>query len=171
MAAIPLPAPPLRDASLALRPFHHGDAGAIVAACQDPEIPRWTAVPSPYGDQDARDYLSRAELDRRRGHELGLAVVDAASGALLGAVGLRPDPEHRKGELGYWIAAGARRRGVGARAVRLLALWALRDLGLERLEILVNPANLASQRLAERAGFTREGLLRSYRVRKGERED
>jgi [ribosomal protein S5]-alanine N-acetyltransferase len=57
------------------------------------------------------------------------------------------------------------------RATRLLARWALTDLGLERLELLANPENEASQRLAERAGFTRESLLRRYRRRRGRRED
>ena len=76
-----------------------------------------------------------------------------------------------KAEIGYWIAREARRRAVGARATRLLARWALTDLGLERLELLANPENEASQRLAKRAGFTREGVLRSYRRRHGRRED
>ena len=61
--------------------------------------------------------------------------------------------------------------GSGSRATRLLAEWALTALGLERVELLANPDNEASQRLAERAGFTREGMLRRYRRRHGVRED
>jgi RimJ/RimL family protein N-acetyltransferase len=76
-----------------------------------------------------------------------------------------------KGEIGYWMAPEARRRGIGARATRLLAEWAVSALGLERLELMANPDNEASQRLAERAGFTREGVLRKYRRRHGVRED
>jgi RimJ/RimL family protein N-acetyltransferase len=74
-------------------------------------------------------------------------------------------------EIGYWVAPDARNRGVGTRAVRLLSRWAIEELGLERIELLANPANEASLRLALRAGYTREGTLRLYRKRDGVRED
>ncbi len=172
MPAIPLPSPPLQDAAVSLRPWQEEDVEAVLDACQDPEIPRWTAIPSPYTAQDARRYVGRAELDRLAGRELGLAVLDAQTGALLGSCGLaRFDWEDRKAEIGYWIARDARRRSAGTRATRLLSRWAIEHLGLERLELLVNPANEPSQRLALSAGFSREGVLRSYRRRKGRRED
>src|SRR3954454_1787473 len=168
MPEIPLPDPPLADDVVALRQWRHGDLTDLVDACQDPEIPRWTAVPSPYGERDAREYLARVEIDRRSGRELGLAIVDAGDGRLLGSCGLaRFDWQDHKVEVGYWIAEAARRRSVGSRATRLLSLWAISSLGMERVELLANPVKEASQRLAERAGFTREGLLRAYRRRKG----
>lgn len=172
MPAIPLPDPPLADEVVLLRRWQEGDVPAIVAACQDPEIPRWTALPSPYSERDAREYLARTEADRIIGRELGVAVVDPSSGGLLGSCGLaRFDWDDRRAEIGYWVAAEARRRSVGTRATRLLSRWALRSLGLERIELLANPDNEPSQRLALSAGFTREGLLRQYRRRKGRRED
>src|SRR3954453_10416226 len=172
MPEIPLPDPLLDDGTVALRPWVPEDLLPLVEAAQDPEIPRWTAVPAPYTEHDAREYLARAEIDRRSGRELGLAVVSSADGELLGSCGLaRFDWHDRKVEVGYWVAAAARRRGAGARATGLLARWALTSLGMERVELLANPLNEASQRLAKRAGFTREGLLRRYRRRKGERED
>ena len=172
MPEIPLPDPPLADGTVALRQWRHGDLRELVEACQDPEIPRWTAVPSPYMERDAREYLARAEIDRRSGRELGLAVVDAGDERVLGSCGLaRFDWQDRKVEVGYWVAAAARRRSVGSGATRLLSEWAITALGMERVELLAHPANEASQRLALRAGFTREGLLRDYRRRKGQRED
>ena len=91
---------------------------------------------------------------------------------VLGAMGMSNfDWADMKGEIGYWVVPEARRRGVGSRATRMLAEWALTGLGLERLELLAHPENEASQRLAERAGFTREGVLRRYRRRHGVRED
>ncbi len=91
---------------------------------------------------------------------------------MLGALGLSNfDWPDLKGEIGYWVVADARRRGVGSRGTRLLAIWAIRQLGLERVELLANPENDASLKLAERAGFTREGTLRRYRRRHGVRED
>ena len=163
---IPLPDPPLGDDAVALRPWRQDDLPAMTAALQDPEIPRWTTIPSPYGERDAREYLSRSEPDRLAGRELGLAVVDAEDGAVLGGCGLsRFDWPDLKCEIGYWVARQVRGRGVGTRAVRLLAGWALGPLGLERVELLVDPRNEPSNRLALSAGFTREGVMRGYRRR------
>jgi RimJ/RimL family protein N-acetyltransferase len=171
MPAIPLPNPPLTDGEILLRPWQPRDAPAVTAACQDPEIPRWTVVPHNYTERHARDFISGTVADLESGRELALAVVDGED-RLLGALGLSNfDWVDLKGEIGYWMVREARRRGIGARATRMLAVWALSQLGLERLELLANPDNEASQRLAERAGFTREGTLRRYRRRHGVRED
>ena len=171
MPSIPLPDPPLADAELRLRPWSLGDVPAVTAACQDPEISRWTVVPEEYTDQQATEFIATRESDRIAGKQLDLAVVDHGDG-LLGAIGMSNFdwPDHR-GEIGYWMAREARGRGLGTQAVRLLSRWAIDWLELERVELLANPANEASQRLAERAGFTREGLLRRYRTRHGVRED
>ena len=171
MPAIPLPDPPLADHEVLLRPWRLGDVPAVTAACQDPEISRWTVVPREYTELHATEFIATRDTDRAAGRELALAVVDHED-ALLGAIGMSNfDWADRKGEIGYWMAREARGRGLGTRALRLLSRWALESLGLERLELMANPANEASQRLAESAGFTREGTLRRYRTRHGERED
>ena len=172
MPAIPLPDPPLTDGEILLRPWDMRDVPAVAAACRDPEIPRWTVVPPDYSERHARDFVSGTAADIQAGRELALAVVDAADARLLGAVGLASfDWVDGKAEIGYWVAADARRRGVASGATRLLAEWALTRLALDRLELLAHPENEASQRVAERAGFTREGTLRRYRRRHGVRED
>jgi RimJ/RimL family protein N-acetyltransferase len=169
--AIPLPDPPLADTHVLLRPWTLGDVPAVTAACQDPEISRWTVVPREYTELHATEFIATRDTDRAAGRELALAVVDRED-ALLGAIGMSNfDWADRKGEIGYWMGREARGRGLGTRALRLLSRWALEFLGLERLELMANPANEASQRLAESAGFTREGTLRRYRTRHGERED
>jgi [ribosomal protein S5]-alanine N-acetyltransferase len=171
MPPIPLPSPPLTDGEIVLRRWSPDDVAAVTAACQDPEIPRWTVVPHNYTERHARDFISGTAADLATGRELALAVVDADD-HVLGALGISNfDWTDLKAEIGYWMAPEARGRGIGARATRLLAVWAIRSLGLERLELLANPANEASQRVAERAGFTREGTLRRYRRRHGVRED
>jgi RimJ/RimL family protein N-acetyltransferase len=171
MPAIPLPSPPLTDGEIVLRPWEPRDAPAVTAACQDPEIPRWTVVPHKYTGRHAREFIFGTTADLASGRELALAIVDRED-RLLGALGISTfDWADLKGEIGYWMVAEARGRGIGARATRMLAVWALTRLGLERLELLANPQNEASQRLAERAGFTREGTLRRYRRRHGVRED
>jgi RimJ/RimL family protein N-acetyltransferase len=67
-----------------------------------------------------------------------------------------------RGRIGYWVAAGARGRGVCTRALRLLARFGLDELGLVRLELITDPDNVASQRVAEKVGFRREGVLRAH---------
>jgi RimJ/RimL family protein N-acetyltransferase len=171
MPALRLPDPPLSEGGIVLRAWSVSDVPALTVACQDAEIPRWTVVPSPYTEHHARDFIAGCAEDREAGRELALAIVDRED-TILGAIGIgRFDWDDGRAKVGYWIAREARRRAVGARATRLLARWALTELGLERLELLANPENEASQRLAARAGFTREGVLRRYRRRRGRRED
>ncbi len=163
---------PLTDGVITLRPFTQADVAAMVACLQDPEIPRWTRVPSPYGEQDARDYLERWEEAWQRNERASFAVVDDASGDLLGGIGLAYiEWEDQKAELGYWVAAPARGRGVATRAVRLLARWAFVDLGLFRLEIVADVENPASIAVARTCGFSEEGLLRGNTLIKGRRGD
>ena len=87
-----------------------------------------------------------------------------------GAIGLRL-PAERVGDVGYWLASWARGRGVATRALRLLCAWAFDSLDLARIQLHTLPDNDASQRVAERAGFRREGLLRSWTEMKGRRVD
>lgn len=76
-----------------------------------------------------------------------------------------------RGSVGYWLLPEARGKGLATRAVQLVGLWALRDLALARLALLTEPSNLWSQRLAERSGFQREGVLRSYAEIDGRKVD
>ena len=171
--------PPIRfpvggisDGEIRLRFWADADIPAIVAACQDPEIPRWTRVPAPYTEGTAREWgvQARADEDGRRG--LHLLVVDASSDELLGSAGLvRIDWEEARSEVGYWVAREARGRGVATGAVRMVSSWAFENLPIERLEIHAEPDNRASRRVAERAGYSFEGVLRSYFVNKGRRRD
>jgi RimJ/RimL family protein N-acetyltransferase len=153
----------LEDDAILLRPFGEDDVPAIVAACQDPEIPRWTHVPSPYTEEDARAFLARSA-------DGSFAITDAQTGELLGAIGLHR-VEEGIGQIGYWVVRAARGRGVATRALRLISRWGFEELGLPRLQLLTEPENTPSQRVAEKAGFQREGLLRAYAVLKGRRPD
>jgi RimJ/RimL family protein N-acetyltransferase len=155
---------------VALRPWRHDDLQALVEACQDPEIPRRTLVPSPYGEDEALAFFAMVGADEAMGRRRHFAVVDPGD-ALLGSIAVRILEDERIAELGYWVAAAARGRGVAARAVRLASRFAIEALGLARVQILIQPDNTPSQRVAEAAGFTREGLLRSYKEQKGRRLD
>jgi RimJ/RimL family protein N-acetyltransferase len=171
MRPVPLPDPPLSDGTIGLRAKREADVPAIVAACQDPAIPRYTLVPSPYGEEDAHAFLAMQARRRADGSELTLAIINAPDDSLLGSIAARFEWEPRRATLGYWVAAPARGGGVAPRAAGLLAGWLLESLELARVEIRTHPDNVASQRVAEKAGFTREGVLRSYEEFKGERVD
>jgi RimJ/RimL family protein N-acetyltransferase len=147
-----------------LRPWRESDIPAIVEACQDQEIPRWTTVPSPYDEQHAREFVAHGV--QGRDDDVQFAIVDAESDELLGSIGFF-QPQEGVGEVGYWVAASARGRGAAVRAVRLVVGWALRARELRRIQIHTLPGNRASERVAEKAGFTREGVLRSYAVMNG----
>ena len=170
MAALNPPDPPLEDGVIALRGWRTSDAPDITRMFQDREALQWTRAPAPYREGDARQWLASLPAQMRRGDALPLAVTDADDGSLLGSIELRMQAEGRA-ELGYVVAAWARGRGIGTRALRLLVGWAFDVLNLERLEALVQPGNEASQALAARVGFKREGLLRAHSLVRGERKD
>jgi RimJ/RimL family protein N-acetyltransferase len=154
-------APTLSDGEIGVRPLAASDVPAIVAACQDPEIPRWTRVPSPYLREDAERFLAIAATEAAAGDGLALAVCDVDD-RLIGTIGLMElDRDRGYGEIGYWIAAAARGRGAAGRAVALVRDWAHAELGLSTLEILAHRDNRPSQLVAERAGFAETGELRS----------
>jgi RimJ/RimL family protein N-acetyltransferase len=163
VARIVLPGDPLVDGPTALRPWRDSDIRGIVAACQDPEIARWTPMPVPYGEVDARAFLLQRYDAIHTGACAPFAIVSTDRGQLLGSVALnRPDWRNARAEVGYWLAREARGAGHATRAVRLIAAWGFQTLGLERLDLHAATDNGASQRVAERAGFSREALLRSY---------
>jgi RimJ/RimL family protein N-acetyltransferase len=164
MREIVLPDEPLVDGPTALRAWRDADVDAIVAACQDPEIVRWTRVPEQYGDVDAQAYLLERYQSTHAGRIAPFAIVSSVKlDELLGSISiLRLAWEDLRGEVGYWLAAEARGQGHATRAVRLISAWGFETLGLERLELLAATGNLASQRVAERAGYVREAVLRSY---------
>jgi RimJ/RimL family protein N-acetyltransferase len=173
VSRIVLPAEPLLDGATALRPWRDSDLPALVHACQDPEISLWTRVPFPYGDADARQFLLH-RIDAVHGGTLApFAIVSAADhGSLLGSISLMsPVWSERRAEVGYWLAREARGRGHATRALVTICRWGFRNLGLERVELCAASTNAASQRVAERAGFARELVLRSYMETRAGRHD
>lgn len=148
----------LRDKELELRPFTLDDVPAIVKACNDPEIQHWIPmIPRPYTEEDARTFV-RGEVEGIGQQQFAVSE----GGRVVGSIGLGVNELSHNGHIGYWCAPQARGRGLTTRALRLLCKHALEDLRLERLELITDPDNHASQRVAEKVGFTREGVLRSH---------
>jgi RimJ/RimL family protein N-acetyltransferase len=149
----------LQHGDLVLRLPTRADTDAVVSACQDPEIPRWTRVPSPYGVAEAHTWFELAEAERAAGDGLHLLITE--QGSLLGSVGIVGlDWPGGVAEVGYWVSAEARGRGVAGRALEVVAGWGLQQ-GFRRLFADVIVGNDASERVLEKAGFRREGVQRS----------
>jgi RimJ/RimL family protein N-acetyltransferase len=158
---------PLTDGTIRLRPWQPSDAPAIVECIAgDEEMAEWLdRLPQPYTLADARFYIGLEGEEK-------YAITDAASGRVLGSVGLRWDTPESAAEVGYWIRRDARGRGLTTRAVVLVARHAF-AAGAARVFLRADPENVASCRVAEKAGFTREGVLRAQRFneRLGRRAD
>jgi RimJ/RimL family protein N-acetyltransferase len=173
--AIRPPSPPLSDGVITLRPWVERDVPAIAEACRDEEIAWWLdQVPQPYGEADARTYVAMTRRGWKDGTHAAFAVTDSGAGEVVGSVGLHwLDPENGVAEVGYWVRREARGRGVATSATRLATQWALTTCGMKRVQLRADRQNVASQRVAESAGFRREGVLRSVRfnARQGRRVD
>jgi RimJ/RimL family protein N-acetyltransferase len=159
---------PLTDGVVALRSWLAEDAPEIVACIDgDPEISRWLdAVPQPYTLEDARAYLGSLG-------EQAFAITDAGTGRVLGSIGVRWNETGDVGEIGYWLRADARRGGLATRALVLVSRFGLGRDGVARLQLRADVVNVASRRVAEKAGYTLEGVLRSahWNARLGRRQD
>ena len=156
----------LRKDDLVLRPFESGDVAGIVEACCDAETARFVLhLPSPYTEDDARRYIDQTREWASSGDRTPFAIADAETDALLGAIDVRLGEE---GSIGYWVAPSARNRGVATRALELLSRWAVQERGVRRMLLTTHPDNVASQRVAEKAGFHRAGVVeRDLRFRGG----
>ena len=164
--------PSLADQVVLLRPWREADVPAQLDAFSDPFFLRFSDW-APRTEADARAYLAAHEQARRRGEQIELALVEPHDeGVVLGGGSLNNvDLREGRAAIGYWLAPHARGRGVATHAVRLISRWAFEELQLARLELTCGPDNVASQRVAERCGFTREGVLRSHLPFKGARRD
>jgi RimJ/RimL family protein N-acetyltransferase len=169
LALLPAPEVGLSDGSVLLRPWREGDVPQLVEAANDPEVPKWTAAPDPYTEADARAWVRGEPVAvEPPGDRVSFAVASAEDDSqLLASMSIMRIFRGGTGEIGYWVAPWARAKGVATRAVRLLARWSFGEFELRRIELVIAVENTGSNRVAEKAGFTREGVLRQYRENKG----
>jgi RimJ/RimL family protein N-acetyltransferase len=147
---------------------------ALTSACNDRAIAEFLdQIPSPYSEEDARAYIEICRIGWRQGSPTNFAIVEA--GPAVGAIGVRwlDGLDAGTAEVGYWMAPAARGRGLCSRALRLVSRWVLEEARAPRLQLRADEQNLPSNKVAQKAGFTREGVLRSsrYNARLGRRVD
>jgi RimJ/RimL family protein N-acetyltransferase len=147
-----------------IRPYRLDDAALVFEAARESlaELQPWMPWCHPkYSIEESRAWLEAQAPALEQGTAFEFAIV-SADGSYLGGCGLnRIDKENRRANLGYWVRTTAAGRGVATAAVRLLRDWGFQNTDLIRLEILIAAGNVASHRVAEKSGATREGTLRS----------
>jgi RimJ/RimL family protein N-acetyltransferase len=164
------PEPPLGDGEIVLRTRRDSDVAAIAAASHDPETQR-RLNDAPPASADPRESVERAELQWSTGQGAPFVIADPADGHPLGLLNVQFGDDEEVASLAVSVFPEARGRGVASRALRLGALWGLRDLGLARVVAEAAADNHASIRAIEKAGFHREGTLRAHCKTHGVRHD
>ncbi len=165
----------LADGVVILRPWEPSDASFMVEASKDPWVVRYNG-PAPAALADALAVIGRIEQSWRTfvagGSPTGAAfiIVDALSGEPAGMCGIDHWSSTQVAQFGWWLAAGARGRGLATRAAILMTGWLL-ELGAARVFVTIQADNAASAAVARRAGFTHEGTLRASDVWQGQRKD
>jgi len=145
----------IRTERLVLRKPRSDDLRAVVEACHDPEIRRFIPfVPTPYSEDDGRAFLESVGRAWSESDERTFAIC-REDDVLIGAVTVRL---REGGTVGYWLSPTARGQGLMTEAVRAVVRWAREEHGVSRLALWTHPDNVASQLVAERAGFVRIGL-------------
>jgi len=160
------------EPAVRLVPFSAAHLAAFAPMTRDPDVLRYTRFPDPPEDAFPREWLARYEVGRATGTRELFAVVGPPPEDELLGVALAVEIDRAAGavELGYLVAPGARGRGIGTTAVRLLTRWAL-DEGLTRLVLLIDAENVGSRTVAERSGYVFEGVEHDAELRPGRRGD
>jgi len=149
---------------ISIRPYRAEDAPHLYAAARESvgDVFPWLSWCHPqYSPDEAAAWASSREELARRAFEYHFVIADEHD-RFLGGCGINQiSPVHRFGNLGYWVRSSEAGRGVAGSAVALAARFAFRSTDLIRLEIVCAVGNHRSQRVAEKAGAQREGILRA----------
>jgi RimJ/RimL family protein N-acetyltransferase len=155
---------------LLLRAVGPQDTDAVYAAVQDPDIQRWTTIPSPYLAEHARSFTEQMVPDGWTEGSMFTFGVFLPTGGLAGMLALTMR-SLGTAEVGFWTAKEHRGHRYTSEATLAAARWAFTRMAIDRVEWRAEVGNHASRAVAERAGFTVEGTLRSSLNNKGVRRD
>ena len=160
----PTEIPTLAHGLIALRPASEADIPKIYEACQDPLIPRFTTVPANYRMADAEFFIrEKGPMHFAQKKELLFVITEGhiPGEEFCGVISLHTiNLGDHTAELGYWIAAPARGKGIGTTAAKMITEYGLTTMGFRRIEALVDIANEASKALLTTAGYELEGIMR-----------
>jgi ribosomal-protein-serine acetyltransferase len=155
----------LSDGRVRIRRYRRDDVDALFEAASESiaEVGPWLPWCHPdYSRKESEEWAGSRDAAWENGSDYSYVIEDARTGQFVGGCGLNQiDSVHRLANLGYWVRSSRTGEGFASAATRLLALIGLEDLCLSRIEIIASVANVASQRVAEKAGAMREGVLRN----------
>jgi len=143
----------LRTERLLLTPPTADDVDAITRYCQDPLFGQFLTTPWPYGRADAVQFVEAVERWWQSGSEFTFGIRDGETAALLGMVGWRA-----RGDVGFWMGAEHRGRGLMVEALAAACEWVFVDRGADVIRWETLPGNIASARVARAAGFRFTGI-------------
>lgn len=161
----------LQNGTILVRPHEVGDIDALFIAVRESiaEISPW--LPWCHADFSREELAGFVEVSRKGwadGSQYQFAIFDSATGSALGGISLNHIAKsNRLANMGYWVRTSATGRGVASEAVKLVAAYGFRDLGLSRVEIAAIPENTAGRRVAQRAGAKFEAVVRNRLVMHG----
>ena len=159
----PTEVPTLTRGLINLRKPELKDTQAVFDGCQDPLIPRFTAISANYSMAHALDYVQRVDASLRTQRELPL-VIEYGNGddrKFAGTISFHSiSVKNSVGEIGYWMSESMRGKSIATTAVRMLTDYGFATIGFKRIEAMVDVENIASTKLLTSAGYQREGLLR-----------
>src|SRR6266446_4390190 len=165
----------LIEGPILIRPFREEDAGALYEAVRESisEVSPWLPwCHQNYSIEESREFIGSRELASQGGEWYSFGIFETDTGRFLGGVGINfINRVHQMANLGYWVRTSAAGRGIATAATRMAARFGFEQLGLRRIEIVVVVANVPSQRVAEKVGAHREGLLRKRLLIHGESLD
>jgi len=160
----PSEVPTITRGLITLRKPHLDDTQAVFDGCQDPLIPRFTAISTDYSMAHALDYVQRTDASVRTQRELPF-VIEYGNGddrVFAGTISFHSlSVKNSVGELGYWMTSSMRGKGIATTAARMLTDYGFATIGFQRIEAMVDRDNVASLKLLESAGYQREGLLKN----------
>lgn len=161
--------------SIIIRPYCESDVALLFEAARESIENMYPFLPwchPNYSLQDAREWVFSRQLAWQESREYSFVITTNSEEIMLGGVGINAiNWAHCTGNLGYWVRKSVLGQGIAVKASQLAAQYAFEELKLNRLEIVLQPMNKASQRVAEKLGAQKEGLLRKRLMVNGEAKD
>jgi RimJ/RimL family protein N-acetyltransferase len=155
----------LTDNRILLRPIGIEDAEQLYEAINESaqELSPWLSFLHPdYSIKDTKEWLAKRDQEWLNGADYSFAIIDCENGILLGGCGLNNiNGEFKMANVGYWVRTNRTKQGVATAATLMLSRFGFEELGLNRIEIMAEVGNKKSQRVAEKVGAQREGILRN----------
>lgn len=165
----------MTSGTILVRPLAPGDLESLYAAILESKdaVGRWMSWCHPdFSVRDAEEWIAHCERSWEAGADREFGIVDAESGEVLGCAGVNQfNRIHNFANVGYWVRTSRVGRGVATSAVLSLAKYAFGELKLSRIEIVAQVDNVASRRVAEKAGCRFEGIARNRIVYRGQPRD